>query len=335
MQTNRVKTPRRSTKADPLISSRSRISQPHNYIFRLFQLDVDVQDTTSLSKTEANRLVRKAKHGDNEARNQLIVHCLRFIIWVAKKYNQVLWSDLISEGVIGLDKALVKFSPQRRTHFLTYAKDHIKGSMDLFVYNISHPVHIPQNVTNDKRRVTKAINKLMVRKGAVLSLETVSKAANVVARHAERYMRGDHVMAVISLDAPRMVGSDGKLLDLLPDIYAKSPDEWLLLSEKVDYVRSQISKLLRDLQHVTCQTRNWLDIFKHRYGLDGSMVIRNNHEVADEFGYTHQNIRLILIRVWGQLENYGWNRKLGESLLKNGIYAINHAEEIIGKPIEL
>lgn len=328
-----VKKLRRPTGTDELVITPTRISYQRDFIFKLFQLDADAQDVSVLSCREVDRLVRKAKQGDVKARNELITHNLLFIIKVVRTYNPVLWPDLVSEAVFGLAKAVEKFKPRRQKQFLIIAKRYIKNAIDAFIIKISQPVHIPMNITVGKRKVAKALNRLLASRKA-LTLEAVGQAAKMTAEHVKRYMGGDYETDFLSLCDSNSRDPSHCLIDTLADSGIKLPDESWDLHEDLLRVRSEIKKLLADLALVKCR-QHWLAIFKLRYGLDGSMVKRNNKWAADEFGCTTENVRQVLIKVWGLLAQYGWNRKQGENLLDNGLYALRHAEELIGSQITL
>lgn len=100
-----------------------------------------------LSQEEENTLAKKAAEGDEEARKQLITANLRFVVFVAKKYQNRGFdlNDLINEGNIGLITAAQHFDPSRGCRFITYAVSWIRQCINRAICERGQAIHIPMN----------------------------------------------------------------------------------------------------------------------------------------------------------------------------------------------
>ena len=122
----------------------------------------DVRKHEPLSRLEENELLKKIKAGDVKAKEKLIYSNLRYVITVAKQYqNQGLGlDDLISEGNLGLLKAAERFNyDQTEVRFLSYAIWWVKQSMLQSLHDNSRMIRLPINVINDMRKANKEAQK--------------------------------------------------------------------------------------------------------------------------------------------------------------------------------
>lgn len=120
----------------------------------------DILNIRNLTAQEEKELAIKIKNGDEEALNQLVYHNLRFVVNIAKKYRHrgVPFSDLISEGNMGLIYAAKKFNPDKGVKFITYAVWWIKNSINecIETYNRSNEVILDQDyMINNQSNIEK------------------------------------------------------------------------------------------------------------------------------------------------------------------------------------
>ena len=112
----------------------------------------DIKKIPVLTKDEEYNLCLKIKSGDNTATAELVKHNLRFVIHIAKKYQNMglLFEDLISFGNIGLYRASKKFDPDRGFKFITYAIWYIKSEITSAISELSSTVRIPNSQNVDE-----------------------------------------------------------------------------------------------------------------------------------------------------------------------------------------
>ncbi len=236
-----------------------------------------------LTKEEEREYATAAKNGDAEAKKKLVQANLRFVVNVAKKYqNQgIPLSDLISEGNIGLMNAAERFNPELGYHFISYAVWWIRQAILKAICEKSRMIRLPLNRANELVQIEK------LRKhsdGAMTESEELSLISSSmgldlsVVREIMNAARD-----VVSLDAPidtvRGVDSVG---DLIEDNRYESPEDFAMNI----WLRSDIDSLLGTL------SAREAEIIRLRYGLEGKKPM-SLKEVGDVFGLTKERIRQI------------------------------------------
>lgn len=187
-----------------------------------------------LSVEEEVVLAQRIKNGDREALEKLTKANLRFVVSVAKQYqNQGLsLSDLINEGNLGLIKAAEKFDEKRGFKFISYAVWWIRQSILQAIAEHSRIVRLPLNQVGSVNKINKMLNKFEqenerrpsineIAEGVDLPEDKIEDAMKVQARH-------------VSVDAPFADGDNNSLLDVLPNEDAAMADKMLLLESLRD-----------------------------------------------------------------------------------------------------
>src|SRR5687767_13102032 len=178
-----------------------------------------------LTREDEVYLAQHIRTGDEEALDKLVRSNLRFVVSVAKKYqNQgVALGDLINEGNLGLIRAAHKFDETKGIKFISYAVWWIRQAILQALAEQSRIVRVPLNRAGTLHRIGKRANALLqelgreathaeIAEGMELSEEEVAKTMSISQTH-------------LSLDAPLTPGEDNKLLDYLPDLMNPTPDE--------------------------------------------------------------------------------------------------------------
>jgi RNA polymerase primary sigma factor len=176
-----------------------------------------------ITADEEVRLARKIKEGDQDALDRLTKANLRFVVSVAKQYqNQGLsLPDLINEGNLGLIKAAKRFDETRGFKFISYAVWWIRQSILQALAEQSRIVRLPLNQVGSLNKISKAYSKLEQEFEREPSPEEISKILEIPMEKVSDTMRvsGKHV----SMDAPFVQGEDNSLLDVLEN--SDSPRE--------------------------------------------------------------------------------------------------------------
>ncbi|MDE6101077.1 MAG: RNA polymerase sigma factor RpoD/SigA [Paramuribaculum sp.] len=203
-----------------------------------------------ISVDEEVELARRIRNGDTEAADRLVKANLRFVVSVAKQYqNQGLaLPDLINEGNIGLIKAAHKFDETRGFKFISYAVWWIRQSILQAVAEQSRIVRLPLNQVGAISRITKIFSRFEqshhrnpsaseIADELKMPVEKISESIKVSGRH-------------VSVDAPFVDGEDGNLLDVLVCDDAAPADSGLAresLSVEIDRVLCQLSMREREI----------------------------------------------------------------------------------------
>lgn len=199
---------------------------------------------------EEVELAQRIRQGDQAALNKLIEANLRFVVSVAKQYqNQGLsLPDLIDEGNLGLIKAAQKFDETRGFKFISYAVWWIRQSILQALAEQSRIVKLPLNQVGAQNKIGKEISRFEQKYQRKPSDEELAGNLNIPVEKITDSMRvtGRHV----SVDAPFQEGEDNSLLDVMTNDDAPMADEGLnheSLSKEVDRALSQLNPKERDI----------------------------------------------------------------------------------------
>ena len=133
----------------------------------------DISKIPLLSEEEEKKLGKLAKEGDEKARNELVIHNLRFVVSVAKQYQHqgLPLEDLISAGHIGLITASKKYDVDRGFKFISYAVWWIRQSILKTLYSSSRTIRLPLNQIGSVSKILKAIKEFEQKYERTPSLE--------------------------------------------------------------------------------------------------------------------------------------------------------------------
>ena len=242
----------------------------------------DVRKIPLLTPQEEVDLARKAKGGDQEARNKMIRSNLRLVISIAKRYMNlgVPLSDLIEEGNIGLMKSIEKFDPEKGFRFSTYSAWWIKQGISRAIIDqgkmIRVPVYMNEEILKYKKAVEALTHKLR-RKPRVSEVARKLQTTVDKIRDLER-----SIAKMSSLDAP--IGNDGdsQVKDIIEDQSSVSPDEQLEVFFNRERAQSYLN-MLNDREK---------RILTMRYGLEDGKTF-TLAEIAKKLGVSRERVRQI------------------------------------------
>jgi len=250
----------------------------------------DIAKLPMLTPEEESELAHKAKNGDEKALQKLVEANLRFVVSVAKQFqNQGLsLPDLINEGNIGLIKAAQKYDPSRGFKFISYAVWWIRQTIMQAILNKSKLVRIPINKKGSITQISKAINDFEQKHQRLPDadeLEEIVKIKSSVIKDMLTRRTKD-----TSLDN-QINSEDGfTLLDVMADENSPKPDEAL----QDEALKQELQELLSRLPEREAE------ILRCYFGLDGCTRM-NLQEIGEKFNLTRERVRQIRDRTLRRL----------------------------------
>ena len=251
-----------------------------------------------ISVEEEVELAQRIKKGDQEALEKLTRANLRFVVSVAKQYqNQGLsLPDLINEGNLGLIKAAEKFDETRGFKFISYAVWWIRQSILQALAEQSRIVRLPLNQVGSLNKINKALSKFEQENERMPSPEELAEILDIPREKISDTLRvsGRHV----SVDAPFVEGEDNSLLDVLPNNDSPSADRGLINES----LKMEIERALSTL---TERERN---IIKYFFGI--GCQEKTLEEIGETFNLTRERVRQIKEKAIRRLKSSGRKKLL-------------------------
>ena len=244
----------------------------------------DINKIPLLTHEEETELTLKAAAGDKEAKNKIVNSNLRFVVNVAKKYQNhgLDLTDLISEGNIGLLTAIERFEVSKGYHFISYAVWWIRQSILKAICEKSRSIRLPLNRANELVQIEHARKVLSGNKTEEQEFTEVAKMLNMSLSHVREMVNISRDM--VSLDAE--VGSSDhdrtSLGDFVEDTATPQPDEKILAEAMSNDIEAVLSTL----------KPNEAKVLRLRYGLNGAKPM-SLKEVGDICNLTKERIRQI------------------------------------------
>jgi RNA polymerase primary sigma factor len=234
-----------------------------------------------LSTDEEVELAQRIRKGDRKALDKLTKANLRFVVSVAKQYqNQGLsLSDLINEGNLGLIKAAEKFDETRGFKFISYAVWWIRQAILQAIAEQSRIVRLPLNQVGSVNKINRLLNKFEQENERRPSVDEISEQIDLPEDKVGEAMLAN--TRHVSVDAPFIDGEDNSLLDILVNDDAPMADRQLVLES----LREEISNVLNTLSdRERC-------VIKAFYGIgEPEMTLE---EIGNKYGLTRERVRQI------------------------------------------
>lgn len=244
----------------------------------------DINRIPLLSREEEIELAQAAAKGDKEAKDKIVSANLRFVVSIAKKYqnNGLDFPDLINEGNIGLLIAIERFDVSKGYHFISYAVWWIRQAILKAISEKTKMIRLPLNRVNELLQIEKARKQV---NGGKSEEEELKEVAEIL------YMKPEQVKELLaisrdllSLDSPvRFDNSESTAIgDIVEDDRYKSPEEIAVYENMKDEINAVLETL----------TEREREVLDYRFGLNGkpSMSLK---EVGDVFNLTKERIRQI------------------------------------------
>ena len=258
----------------------------------------EISKETMISAEEEVELAQRIKKGDQKALERLTKANLRFVVSVAKQYqNQGLsLPDLINEGNLGLLKAAERFDETRGFKFISYAVWWIRQSILQAISEQSRIVRLPLNQVGSVNKINREINRFEQINERRPSVEEIAEKVDLPQEKI------DEAMAInghqISVDAPFVEGEDNSLLDVMSNNDAPMADRELV----AESLKSEIQTALNALNE---RERN---VVEASYGINQPELTLE--EIGSKFGLTRERVRQIKEKAIRKLRNSKTNKFL-------------------------
>jgi RNA polymerase primary sigma factor len=252
----------------------------------------DISAYPLITREEETELARLIRDNDQEALDKLVRSNLRFVVSVAKKYqNQgVSLADLINEGNLGLIRAAHKFDETKGIKFISYAVWWIRQAILQALAEQSRIVRVPLNRAGALHRIGKRASVLRQELGREATHAEIADGMDISEAEVAKTMSISQ--AHISLDAPLSPGEDNKLLDYIADTINPTPDELTFEKALTDAIQESL-KALKPRES---------EILRMYFGLDGSEP-RTLEEIGDHLGITRERVRQIKEKALSRLRH--------------------------------
>ena len=241
----------------------------------------DISKVQMIGADEEVELARKIKAGDEDALNKLVTTNLRFVVSVAKQYqNQGIGlQDLINEGNLGLIKAAQRFDETRGFKFISYAVWWIRQSILQAISEQSRIVRLPLNQVGSVNKINREINRFEQANERRPSIEEIAEKIDLPEDKIDEAMNinGHH----ISVDAPFVEGEDNSLLDVMPNSDSPMADMTLVAESLKAEIRNALN-LLNERER---------NVIEASYGIGCPELTLE--EIGEKFGLTRERVRQI------------------------------------------
>jgi len=249
-------------------------------------------------------LAQRIRAGCEESLNKLVRSNLRFVVSVAKKYqNQgVSLSDLINEGNLGLIRAAHKFDETKGIKFISYAVWWIRQAILQALAEQSRIVRVPLNRAGTLHRIGKRSSALLQELGREPTVEEIAEGMDISEDEVAKTLSISQ--GHLSLDAPLSPGEDNKLLDYLPDTQNPGPDDETFehaLTESIEEVLSTLKE--REARSLRLY-----------FGLDGQEPM-TLEEIGGMLGITRERVRQIKEKALARLRHVSRAKALESFLM--------------------
>ncbi|MCB0653469.1 MAG: sigma-70 family RNA polymerase sigma factor [Saprospiraceae bacterium] len=236
-----------------------------------------------LTPEEEVELAKRIKQGDQSALEKLTKANLRFVVSVAKQYqNQGLsLSDLINEGNLGLIKAAQRFDETRGFKFISYAVWWIRQSILQALAEQSRIVRLPLNKVGSLNKINRAFSELEQEFEREPSSDELAEVLEIPSNEVE--MTLGVAARHVSMDAPFVDGEDNSLLDVLENSSTPKTDQ------ELEYLESLRREIERSLSTLTDRQK---DVIKLYFGI-GVEHPMSLEDIGERFGLTRERVRQI------------------------------------------
>ncbi len=246
------------------------------------------------------QLAKRIREGDRVALEKMVNANLRFVVSVAKQYQNhgLTLSDLINEGNLGLIKAATRFDETRGFKFISYAVWWIRQSILQALAEQSRIVRLPLNRVGSLNKINNAFSELEQRHQREPTEEELAEVMEMTPEEIRTNLT--FRARKVSMDAPFAQGDgDGTLLDIMEDESAEIPDSDLMMKS----LQVEVKRALATLSERESQ------VISLYYGLSGGHAV-TLEEIADQFDLTRERVRQIKEKATRKLRQSSRSKEL-------------------------
>jgi len=243
----------------------------------------EINKVPLLTREQEDTYARAAATGDKAAKDMLVKSNLRFVVNVAKRYqNQgIPLSDLISEGNIGLINAIERYDVDKGYHFISYAVWWIRQAILKAICEKSRMIRLPLNRANELVQIEKARKYVSAGLSEDGEIAEIARMLDMDAAHVADLVNVSRDL--VSLETPVFDERDSSVLgDFVENNNYKSPDEYVIEQG----LKEDINGVLETL------TEKESEVVQYRFGLNGRKAM-SLKEIGDRFHLTKERIRQI------------------------------------------
>lgn len=264
----------------------------------------EIGKEATLSADEEAQLARLIRQGDRKALEKLTKANLRFVVSVARQYQNkgISLPDLINEGNLGLIKAAEKFDETRGVRFISYAVWWIRHSIQQAIAEQSHFVRLPQSKVNDLNKIGHALSKFEQENQRKPSVNEMSARTSMPEEQIVDAMKASGKQ--LSVDAPFHNGEANTLLDVLADSDSPQADDEFARK----YMGVEIAEVLSSLDE---REREVITDF---YGIGQPALTMM--EIGQKYGLKRERVRQIRDKAIRKLRRVSHNKSLKSYLSK-------------------
>ncbi len=247
---------------------------------------------------EEVELAQRIRKGDKEALERLTRANLRFVVSVAKQYQNhgLSLPDLINEGNLGLIKAAEKFDETRGFKFISYAVWWIRQSILQAIAEQSRIVRLPLNQVGSVHKINKMLSQFEQEHERRPSIDEIAASTDLPEDKIEDALKVN--TKHISVDAPFVDGEENSLLDILPNADSPTADYQLVMES----LRNEINRALLMLSE---RERQIVEAF---FGINQPEMTLE--EIGEKYGLTRERVRQIKEKAIRRLRNNTKNKLL-------------------------
>lgn len=273
-----------------------------------------------LKADEERKLAEKVYQGDPEAREEFINANLRLAINIARRYRGrgLEYLDLIQEANIGLMRALDKFEYWRGYKFSTYATWWIRQAVTRAIYDYDDMIRVSAHLRAFWNKILKTSIQIVQEKGRKAKPEEIAQKIKVPVKDVEIALRQMRMNTVYLEDLYKDEDENSSWETIIPGNVA-SPDVYLEAKDKIKEIYALLKRIMSFLTKLPLR---YEEIFKQRFGLDGSFEKRTLEDIGSEHSLCRERIRQIeettfeLLKEQGILED--------KSVLTDSLERLDH-----------